>query len=185
MSAQQPRILVAGIGNIFLGDDAFGVEVARRLADRRLPESVRVTDFGIRGFDLAYALLDDYDASILIDAVQRGGEPGTLYVIEPDGEEPSDPAAATVETHNLHPEKVLSLVRALGGRPRHVSIVGCEPATFGPDENGWMGLSAPVAAAVGEAVSLVETFIQKLHNTESPAANEEKTPTSRTGRSTP
>lgn len=185
MSADPPRILVAGIGNIFFGDDAFGVEVARRLADRQLPAGVRVTDFGIRGFDLAYALLDDYDASILIDAVQRGGAPGTLYVIEPNGEEESGPAAAMVETHNLHPEKVLALVRALGGQPRCVSIVGCEPATFGPDENGWMGLSAPVETAVEEAISLVETLIQTIHGTESPTTDDEMTPTSKTGRSMP
>lgn len=185
MSTGQPRILVAGIGNIFLGDDAFGVEVARRLADRQMPEGVQVTDFGIRGFDLAYALLDDYDGSILIDAVQRGGSPGTLYVIEPDLDETPGSAGATVETHNLHPEKVLSLVRTLGGRPRCVSIVGCEPATFDPDENGWIGLSAPVEAAVDEAVSLVEALLQKLHGAGSPAAKEEMTPSSKAGRSTP
>ena len=77
------RILIAGIGNIFLGDDAFGVEVARRLVRRRLPDGVRVVDFGIRGLDLTYALLDGYEAVILVDAAPRGGPPGTLYVLEP------------------------------------------------------------------------------------------------------
>ena len=79
-----PRILVAGIGNIFMGDDAFGVEVARRLSQRTLPAGVRVSDFGIRGFDLAYALQDGYETTILIDACPRGEEPGTLFVVEPD-----------------------------------------------------------------------------------------------------
>ena len=185
MTGRSPRILVAGIGNIFLSDDAFGVEVARRLADRPLPEGVRVVDFGIRGFDLAYALLDDYDASIIVDAVQRGGEPGTLYVIEPDGDEPASPAVAALEPHNLHPEKVLALVRTLGGQPRCVSIVGCEPASFGPDENGWIGLSAPVSGAVEEAVSLVEALLQKIRGTNKISAGDERTPTSRSGRSTP
>src|SRR5947209_17090655 len=123
---KHPRILVACVGNIFLGDDAFGVEVARRLA-RRQPPEVRVVDFGIRGFDLTYALLEDYEAVVLVDAVPRGGPPGTLYVLEPDTAEPAD-APATVETHDMDPMKVLRLVRAMGGRVRRLVVVGCEPA---------------------------------------------------------
>src|SRR6202030_732892 len=85
MSApMKERILIAGIGNIFLGDDAFGVEVVRRLAARKLPDAIRVVDFGIRGFDLAYALMEGYEITILVDATPRGGQPGTLYTIEPD-----------------------------------------------------------------------------------------------------
>lgn len=102
----QPRILVAGIGNIFFGDDAFGVEVARRLLERPWPEKVRVVDFGIRGFDLAYAFLDGYDKVILVDTIQRGGTPGTLYVIEPDLEEAaSHPQEMAVETHGMPPRR--------------------------------------------------------------------------------
>src|SRR6516225_7125141 len=98
---EQPRILVAGIGNIFLGDDAFGVEVARRLAARPQPDGVRVADFGIRGIDLTYALLDGYETVILVDATPRGGQPGTLYVIEPDVGGPAESGVAELmfETH--------------------------------------------------------------------------------------
>src|SRR5689334_8572384 len=113
-----PRILVAGIGNIFLGDDAFGVEVAQRLARRAWPEGVRVVDFGIRGLDLAYALLDGYDAAILVDAAPRGGPPGSLYVIEPSEGGPAGQdevgAGTLIEGHGMDPVKVLRLVAALG-----------------------------------------------------------------------
>src|SRR5271165_333708 len=125
----EPRILVAGIGNIFLGDDAFGVEVVRRLSRRKLPDYVRVADYGIRGLDLAYALLDDYDAAILVDAASQGAEPGTLYVLEPEtGEADGGPQTALVEAHGMNPMRVLEMVRAMGGRPRRVLVVGCEPA---------------------------------------------------------
>jgi len=156
------RILVAGIGNIFLGDDGFGVEVVRRLLDCRLPEGVEVADFGIRGFDLAYALLDGYDATILVDTTQRGGEPGTLYVIEPDLADSNGPGQAMIETHNINPTEVLSLVAAHGGRLGRLWVVGCEPATFGPDDGGHMGLSPPVLAAVEEAVELVRSLIAEV-----------------------
>src|SRR5271165_3610783 len=106
------RILIGGIGNIFFGDDAFGVEVARRLSGRPLPEGVRVVDFGIRGLDLAYALLDPYDAVILVDAVPRGGQPGTLYVLEPELDAVDAPPPM-VEPHALDPWKVLHLAQSL------------------------------------------------------------------------
>ncbi|MDQ3813469.1 MAG: hydrogenase maturation protease [Armatimonadota bacterium] len=156
------RILIAGIGNIFLGDDAFGVEVAQRLAQRALPAGVRVTDFGIRGFDLAYAILDGYDVTILVDATPRGGIPGTLYVIEPELNELNGADGAAIETHGLDPVKVLHLVKVLGGQPGRILVVGCEPATFGPEHEGQMGLSAPVQAAVDEAVRLIEELAAKL-----------------------
>ena len=155
------RILIAGIGNIFLGDDAFGVEVAQRLALRPLPEGVRVVDYGIRGYDLAYALLDGYDATIMVDATPRGGQPGTLYVIDPEVEKLSTSNAQMVDAHSMHPLKVLQLVKSLGGEPRQVLVVGCEPATFGPEE-GAMGLSDPVRIAVDEAVTLVESLVERL-----------------------
>jgi hydrogenase maturation protease len=159
-----PRILIAGVGNIFLGDDAFGVEVARRLAGRPLPDGVRVVDFGIRGLDLAYALLDDYEAVVLVDATPRGGAPGTLYVLEPDctNVPPPAPGEAGVEAHALDPVKVLRLVAALGGRVRRLLVVGCEPGPADSAEDMSMGLSAPVAVAVEEAVPLVVSLVAQL-----------------------
>ena len=159
-----PTVLIAGVGNIFKGDDAFGVEVARRLAGRNLPEGVCVKDFGIRGLDLAYTLLDNRNAAtILVDAASRGGTPGTLYTIEPDlaGATGRDRDAALVETHDLDPVKVLRMVKSMGGDLKHVLVVGCEPLTLGPEE-GVMGLSEPVAAAVDEAVRVIESLVTKI-----------------------
>ena len=158
------RILVAGVGNIFLGDDAFGVEVVQRLVKHTLPDGVRVIDFGIRGFDLAYALLDGYDTTILVDATPRGGRPGTLYVIEPDLHDLDGLGTqdTIVETHGMNPMKVLGLVKAMGGQFKRILLVGCEPATLGSEEEGHMGLSEPVQAAVDEAVNLVESLIIEI-----------------------
>jgi hydrogenase maturation protease len=156
------KILVAGIGNIFLGDDAFGCEVARQLTTESWPENVRIVDFGIRGFDLAYAILDGYDATILVDATPRGDAPGTLYTIEPDlSELDALDVEAIPETHGMNPVKVLKLVKALGGEFRQVLLVGCEPATFGPEE-GLMGLSPEVQAAVPAAVQIVKSLIERM-----------------------
>lgn len=156
-----PRILVAGIGNIFLGDDAFGVEVVHRLLERALPEGVEVGDFGIQGFDLAYEMLENYDANILIDATPRGGTPGTLYVIDPEVNTWENAEQMTPATHGLNPVQVLTMVKQFGGQLRNVRIVGCEPESFGDDE-GMMGLSESVATAVPEAISLVEGLIASL-----------------------
>jgi hydrogenase maturation protease len=153
------RILVAGVGNVFLGDDGFGVAVADRLAQRELPPGVEVADFGIRGMDLAYAL-SGYDAAVLVDAVPRGGTPGTLYVIEPD------PAAEGVapEGHGMDPVKVLALAGQLGELPKRVLVVGCEPRTMmsGEEEDVLVELSEPVRAAMDAAVSLVESLLDEL-----------------------
>ncbi len=159
----QPRILIAGIGNIFLGDDGFGSEVARQLAGRAQPDEVRVVDFGIRGFDLAYALLDGYEVTIFIDATARGGEPGTLYTIEPDLSELTEMGSqeAAVEPHGMDPMKVLRMVKAMGGEFKRILLVACEPLTLGPEE-GHMGLSEPVEASVGEAVRLIESLISEI-----------------------
>ena len=170
------NILVAGIGNIFLGDDGFGVEVAQQLVTRQLPEGVRVVDFGIRGFDLAYALLDAPDATILVDAMPRGDPAGTVYVLEPDLETASDPTEApdhgqgAFQGHSMTPASVFALVRTLGGSPGNVTVVGCEPQTFGPENEGQMGLSEPVAAAVPEAVAVVERLLAQLLATAGSAA---------------
>lgn len=153
------RLLVAGIGNVFFGDDGFGVEVVRRLSSRPRPEGVDVADFGIRGLDLTYALLDGYEAVILVDATPRGGAPGTLYVIEP--EVATEATGALVDTHGLEPRKVLDLVRTMAGRLPVLRIVGCEPAPVLDGEMS-MDLSAPVAAAVDDAVVMIESLVGEL-----------------------
>ncbi len=161
----QAHILIAGIGNIFLGDDAFGCEVARALCKRELPENVRVVDFGIRGFDLAYALMDDgYDATIFVDATPRGDAPGTIYVIEPDLDELDklDQNDVAIDTHNMNPLKVLAMVKTLGGTFGKIILVGCEPAFTGEEDIGFMGLSEPVEAAIETAVETVESVIAMI-----------------------
>lgn len=156
----QPRVLVAGIGNIFLGDDGFGSYVARRLLGRALPRGVRVVDFGIRGFDLAYALMDGYDLTVFVDASPRGGRPGTLYTIEPDlGElDDADEPCAVIETHGMNPLKVLRLAKSMGGEFGRILIVGCEPEPLDAEE-GRLGLSASVESAVEEALRLIESLV--------------------------
>ena len=178
------RTLVACLGNIFLGDDGFGVEVAKRFAGQELPEGVRVTDYGIRGMHLAYDLAEGFDTTILVDAMQRGDEPGTVYVIEPQpaqrpvggdapgggtggsggtggtgGGEAADgsPLAAMslFDAHGMQPEVVLDMAGTLGAEAGRVLVVGCEPMSM---EEG-IGLSPPVAAAVDEAVRVVTRLV--------------------------
>lgn len=160
---EQPRILIAGIGNIFMGDDAFGSEVARQLMQRALPSEVRVVDFGIRGLDLVYALLDNYEVTIFIDATPRGEAPGTLYTIEPDLSELDNLNApdAMIEPHGMNPLKVLGMVKAMGGEFKRILLIGCEPEPLGADEER-MGLSEPVQAAVAEAIRLIESLVAKI-----------------------
>ena len=153
MSAEGRRVLVAGIGNVFLGDDGFGVEVVRRVDSRELPAGVRVTDYGIRGVHLVYELLDGgTDTLIMVDAVPMEGPPGSLAVLEVgerDLEEGEDGSA--VDAHGMHPLAVLRMLDRLGGEVGRVLVVGCRPASVAEG----MGLSEPVAAAVDEAVRLV------------------------------
>jgi len=158
------RILIAGIGNVFHGDDAFGVEVVSRLAKRSLPAEARVVDFGIRGFDLAYALLDGYDVALLVDATARGGRPGTLYTIEIDGNAPSgvEEPRVDVATHGMNPMRVLQMAQAMGGGTGRILLLGCEPETLGSEEEGQMGLSATVGAAVETAADMVEALVEKI-----------------------
>jgi hydrogenase maturation protease len=163
-SARRPKVLVAGIGNIFLGDDAFGVEVAGLLAQRRLPDGVDVVDFGIRGFDLAYAL-QAYEAVVFIDAAPRGERPGTLSVIEPALDETEAPA---IETHAMDPVRVLAFARTLGPVPEHIRVVACEPSRPAPgedDEDVGGQLSDPVAAAVDAAADLTVSVATELLET--------------------
>ncbi len=150
------KALVAGIGNIFLGDDAFGVEVIRRMGKRSWPEGVRVEDFGIRSYDLAYALMDDWDRVILVDAVPRGGQPGTIYVIEPDVDNLGEP---NLDAHTMNPVAVLQMVKALGGSAKNILVVGCEPASTEPSAEGEFGLTPPVSAAVEEAIRTIQQIL--------------------------
>ncbi len=179
------KILVAGIGNIFFGDDAFGCEVASQLARRPLPAGVRVTDFGIRSYDLAYAIMENYDATILVDATPQGNAPGTIYLIEPDiifaqpGNISLDNVSMeVVNAHSMNPVRVLQLVRSLGGKPGWLRVVGCEPAVLECEE-GAMGLSAPVQAAVVPAIEVIESLIHDLlsgaENTAATVESQEKT----------
>ena len=166
------RILIAGIGNIFQADDAFGVEVANRLANRPFPVGVRVMDFGIRGFDLAYALMEGYETTLLVDAFPGDGEPGTLFVLEPnlnDLDRPGMPPGF-IEPHAMNPINVLRMAMSMGGQLKRVLLLGCVPATLGPEE-GQMGLSAPVAAAIEEAVKLVDSLVQRILAGQWPGTN--------------
>jgi len=153
-------ILVAGVGNIFFGDDAFGSEVARPMIERFDSPTVRIIDFGIRGLDLAYTLTDGYDASIIVDTLTRNGEAGTIYVVEPDLNE-LDLATAAIEAHAMDPLRVLAVARSMGAEIRNIRIVGCEPETLCPDE-GHMGLSPRVDAAVEPAIQVVQSLIEKF-----------------------
>ncbi|WP_331767646.1 hydrogenase maturation protease [Embleya sp. NBC_00896] len=156
------HVLVAGVGNIFLGDDGFGVETVRRLAGHTLPARVEVVDFGVRGVHLAYQLLEGYRTLVLVDATARGGEPGTVYLIEAATPGAVEPGSALLDGHRMGPDAVLALLGTLsagtgGTPPRRVLVVGCEPASL--DEG--IGLSPPVAEAVDEAVDLI---LRVLHS---------------------
>ena len=154
------RVLVAGIGNVFLGDDGFGVALADRLARRTLPDGVEVVDYGIRGVDLAYALHDGWDAVVMLDATPRGRAPGTLYVIEPDPDE----GGPAFDAHGMNPLAVLALARALGGPLPSILVVGCEPQTVmrGDEEAVVAAISEPVRAALDEGVRVVESLLEDL-----------------------
>ena len=163
MTRSGTRLLVAGVGNIFLADDAFGPEVIQALDRRPLSPEVRVRDFGIRGMDLAYELLDGYDTVVLVDAAARGHRPGTLSLIEP--ELPDGTAdAAPPEAHGMDPAKVLALATHLGDEPLpRVLVLACEPEVRPRgDEDIVPGISAPVREAVDRAVAALHTLVPAL-----------------------
>jgi hydrogenase maturation protease len=153
------RMLVACVGNIFMSDDGFGVEVAKRLAGVQVPDGVRVVDYGTGGMHLAYDLADGYETTILVDASPRGGEPGTVTVVEVDPAEHPNPAAAMgalqgsmlFDGHGMQPDVVFGILDMLGEKAGRILVVGCEPASV----DYGMELSGPVAAAVDEAVRIV------------------------------
>lgn len=158
--AANQGVLVACIGNIFLGDDGFGVEAARALCAAPLPPHVRVVDFGIRGLDLAYALLDPWQAVVLVDVIARGGAPGTLYLLQASGPEADDQPG--LDPHSMDPLRVLVMARSLGDITAEVFIVGCEPLDFGEELEGRMGLSPPVAEAVPAVVPFVLDLLERM-----------------------
>jgi hydrogenase maturation protease len=155
------HILVAGIGNIFMCDDAFGVETVRELMKLPMPAQVQVVDFGIRSYDLAYAMMDGYDYVIMVDATARGHDPGTVYLIEPEFGELAKLCHEEVDAHSMSPVRVLQMVQALGGKPGRLYLVGCEPAVL-EAEDGRMGLSEKVRAAVPKAIEMIQSLIQEL-----------------------
>jgi hydrogenase maturation protease len=158
-----PRVLVAGIGNIFLGDDGFGSRVAQRLLDEAMPDGVDVVDYGIRGFDLAYALASGYEAALLVDTAPLGAAPGTLTVLQPQ----KDDGEADIDTHAMDPVRVLRLARDLGGTPERTLVLACEPEHLGDAHAGGdvlVELSAPVRAAVEAALPAVRAIIDELLN---------------------
>jgi hydrogenase maturation protease len=161
MDVNTRNVLVAGVGNVLLGDDGFGVAVARLLMKRTWPAGVHVREFGIRGIDFLYALSDGYGTAILVDAVSCGGQPGRLYVIEPG----MAPAPATgpfaFDPHRLDPVQVMDFVRATGARLGSLRVVGCEPARLMGDDGLTMELSEPVQAAVEPAVELVASLVER------------------------
>jgi hydrogenase maturation protease len=169
-------MLIAGVGNIFLGDDGFGVEVARRLAAAGLPDWVQVADYGISGMHLAYDLADGYETAILIDAAPRGGEPGTVTVLDVEAERRRDPATAAgalgasrlFDAHGMQPDVVLGVMDMLGAATTRILLVGCEPASV----EYRMELSEPVAGAVDEAVRVVQDLVAAIGRGELPSPDE-------------
>lgn len=154
-------VLVAGIGNIFHADDAFGVRVAQQLAQDGAPEGVRVIDVGIRSIDLAFVLLDPYELVILVDATQRGGSPGTLYTIEigPDDIPNVCEGDSLVNSHGLNPVSVLSLAKSMGARLDKILLVACEPQVLDSTESGHIGLSDAVQAAIDPALTIIRNLV--------------------------
>ena len=141
--------------------------MVRRLAERELPENVEVRDFGIKGMDLAYSLMDPYEAVVFVDATPRGGEPGTVYLIEA---EVPDEGEVAIDTHGMDPVKVIRLARALGAEVPRTLVVGCEPKLVLTGENYddmLMELSEPVRAAVDEAAKLVESIVGEIYEANS------------------
>lgn len=155
------KVLVAGIGNIWMKDDGFGAEVAKRLGTRELPKDVNVTDFGIGGLDLAYELQNGYAALVLVDISKQGGEPGTLYLMEVDENQVEGEIEEGVgmDPHGMDPQTVLRFIKSTGAWPGKVVIIACEPEAV---EDFGLGLSATVEAAVDRAVDLVLTTVVDL-----------------------
>jgi hydrogenase maturation protease len=161
------RTLVAGVGNVFLRDDAFGVEVVRLLTQEPLPPGVQARDFGIRGVHLVYELLDGCDLFVLVDAAARGEEPGTVTVLEVEVPEPASVPRTVIDAHSLAPDDIFALLASLGGRPGRSLVVACEPA----DVSAGMGLTDPVREAVPHAVRAVREILARSADMHSAGAH--------------
>lgn len=156
-------VFIAGIGNIFQGDDSFGVAVIHKLLALKLPPQVQVKDIGIRSLDLGFALLDGYDLVILVDATSRGEAPGTLYTLEISaGDIPEVADACLVNSHGLDPVRVLALARSIGAQLNRILLVGCEPLVLGQEASGHIGLSQVVEAAVEPAVETILRLVEEF-----------------------
>ncbi|HLY71530.1 MAG TPA: hydrogenase maturation protease [Puia sp.] len=162
-ATRKKRVMIAGVGNLFMKDDAFGVEVVKKMMQKEFPEGVEIKDFGTGGLKLAYDLMKGYDGLILLDASKRGGSPGTLYVIEPDEKEfqSSLEEGDTIDPHGGDPLTVLRFVKAFGSWPAKVMIVACEPASTDEFE---MGLSDSVKASVDKAIEFVNEIINGIYS---------------------
>lgn len=160
-------VLVAGIGNIFQGDDAFGVAVIQRLSQNMPTKNVQIMDVGIRSIDLAFALLENPTLTILVDATSRGGAPGTLYTIEIDPKEIPDVCEerSLVNTHSLDPVRVLALAKSMGAHFGRILLVGCEPLALDHDDTGHIGLSDVVEAAVDPAIETICRLVDEFEIT--------------------
>lgn len=157
-----PAILVAGVGNIFLGDDGFGCEVIRELMTCQQMCGVALMDYGIRGLDLAYALLDPYQAVILVDAIARGGAAGSLYVLQPVLPDHRAARETPLDAHSMDPLHLLAMARSLGEITADIFIVGCEPLDFGDPLEGRMKLSDIVTASVPKAMEAVAELVDRV-----------------------
>lgn len=165
-----PSILIAGIGNIFLGDDGFGCEVLRECATWPRMTDVSIVDFGIRGLDLAYTLLEPYETVILVDAIARGGAPGSIYVLQPVMPDKDAAIATSLNAHSMDPLHLLEMARSLGEITAEIFIVGCEPCDFGDPLEGRMALSDVVKSSVPEAIRTIVELVNRVRVREAPAA---------------
>jgi len=165
MNSSASRMLIAGVGNVLYGDDAFGSEVARRLAEQSLPDNVRAIDFGIRWFDLVAALLDPYDVVIIVDSLSQGGQPGALRVVDSrrDPIVQSLPPGFRPEWHSIDPATALNMAHALGGNLGRVILVGCESSRSVEPAQLQIGMTEPVQAAVHDAVCLILSLVTQLN----------------------
>jgi hydrogenase maturation protease len=166
------RILVAGVGNVLRGDDGFGVRLAQALAtEPRLPTGIRVIETGIGGMSLVQELMDEFEALILLDAFDRGGEPGQIFVVEPSLPDlsrlsPSERRDYFSDTHYATPVRALSLAASLGRLPNLVYIVGCQPVCTDRFE---LGLDPVVEAAIPDAIERVLALIADMGRAQKPS----------------
>lgn len=157
------RVMIAGVGNMFMKDDGFGGAVVQKLLLNNFPEGVEIKDFGTGGLKLAYDLMRGYDGLILLDASKRGEAPGTLYRIEPKEEDisPDLEQGGPIDPHGADPVTVLRFVKSIGSWPAKVIVVACEPETV---EEFEIGLSESVQASMDDAIEMVKEIINEIYS---------------------